>query len=458
MQTRTAPTRPSKLGSVDRSLSILLLGITLLATGVSCPGEKAPELDLDPALESSPVAPPLVFQEIPTPVTATIETGEPNLTTSPDGNIYLTWIESTPHESNQKRQKQQLLLSRWNGGTWVPRREIATGDDWFVNWADFPSLVFLTDGNLAAHWLQKSGTGTYAYDVRIAFSRDDGETFGRPLTPHQDGTQTEHGFASLLPGKRGDLLALWLDGREFEGKDISDPTREMTLRFCRMKSGGSLSDEAVLDSRVCECCQTSAANTADGIIVAYRDRSGDDVRDIAVVRYDNKTRFWEQPRTLYPDGWKIQGCPVNGPTVAARNLVVAIVWFTVAEDVSRVKLIWSSDGGRSFGDPVTLSEGNPMGRVDSLFLHDGSLVVSWMESEGSDGHIRVQQLHRGKPNGMPVTVASTRGDRSSGFPRMAANEEEILLAYTIGSEPTSVRLVRAKLPRSSPAQESSVKR
>ena len=50
------------------------------------------------------------------------------------------------------------------------------GYDWFVNWADVPSVVRLANGTLAGHWLQKSGADTYAYDVRLAYSHDDGKT------------------------------------------------------------------------------------------------------------------------------------------------------------------------------------------------------------------------------------------------------------------------------------------
>ena len=77
-----------------------------------------------------------------------------------------------------------------------------SGTDWFVNWADVPSVVRLADRTLAAHWLQKSGSDTYAYDVRLSFSRDDGNTWTPSITPHHDGTKTEHGFASLFPMRR----------------------------------------------------------------------------------------------------------------------------------------------------------------------------------------------------------------------------------------------------------------
>ena len=98
---------------------------------------------------------------------------------------------------------------------WSEARDVASGDNFFVNWADVPSVRALADGSLAAHWLQKSGAGTYAYDVKLSFSKDRGRTWTPAVSPHSDGTQTEHGFASLFqaPGAGAGLGLVWLDGR-----------------------------------------------------------------------------------------------------------------------------------------------------------------------------------------------------------------------------------------------------
>jgi hypothetical protein len=45
----------------------------------------------------------------------------------------------------------------------------------------------------------------------------------------------------------------------------------------------TLGKEALLDGRVCECCQTSSASTPDGMAVVYRDRSEKEVRDISIA-------------------------------------------------------------------------------------------------------------------------------------------------------------------------------
>ena len=92
--------------------------------------------------------------------------------------------------------------------------------------------------------------------------------------PHRDGTQTEHGFVSILPwaGKSAGLF--WLDGRQFTSKEHGhgghgSSADEMTLRFASVGPGGRLADEFLLDSRVCDCCQTSAAMTSEGAVALF---------------------------------------------------------------------------------------------------------------------------------------------------------------------------------------------
>lgn len=119
---------------------------------------------------------------------------QPQLSVSNRG-VLLSWIERSGATATLKFAERTV-----NG--WTTPRNVASGTDWFVNWADVPSVMRLSNGTLAAHWLQKSGRDTYAYDVRLSYSTDDGKTWSRSFTPHHDGTKSEHGFASLfeMPG------------------------------------------------------------------------------------------------------------------------------------------------------------------------------------------------------------------------------------------------------------------
>src|SRR5215510_940856 len=360
---------------------------------------------------------------------------EPNLYATGDGRVLLSWIE--PAGEN----RHALRLAVRTGGKWSEPRTIAEGTNWFVNWADFPSLIALSDGSLVAHWLVKSGEGTYAYNVNIARSTDGGKTWSKPIVPHRDGTQTEHGFVSVLPWSRNGAGIVWLDGRKSTSKGHGHAehtsANEMSLRFTTLGSDGRLSDDVLLDSRVCDCCQTSAAMTSEGAVVVYRDRSEKETRDISIVRFRNGQ--WTEPRPVGVDSWEINGCPVNGPSVAAEGKLVVVAWFTSAKDTPRVKAAFSNDAGATFAQPIEVDEGTPLGRVQVVILGDGSALVSWMERSPKGANIKARRIKQTGWRGESATIAESSSARSSGFPRMVRVGNEVVFAWTQSDKPSRVR-------------------
>jgi hypothetical protein len=361
-----------------------------------------------------------------------------NLFAAADGRIFLSWIDRLGPG------RDALRFSVLEGGRWSRPQQVAEGDNWFVNWADFPSVVALPDGSLAAHWLVRSAAAPYAYDVRIARSTDGGSHWSEPVVPHRDGTATEHGFVSLLPARDGRLGAAWLDGRNTGGGDgeHGHAGGAMTLRYAAIGADGRLTGEALLDARVCDCCQTGAAMTAEGPLIVYRDRSEREERDIAMVRL--RDGRWSEPRPLPRDGWRIDGCPVNGPAIAAQGRRVAVAWFTAAREQPRVRIAFSADAGASFGEPVTVDDGRPQGRVDLVLLADGSAVVSWIESSATGSSLRLRRVRPDGTRGPASTVVPEDGRLANGFPRLALEDgQRLVVAWTAQDR---VRTARVPVP------------
>ena len=119
----------------------------------------------------------------------------PRLTTS-DGSIILSWFEP-------EGDGTALKFAEWNESGWSATRTAATGDNWFVSSADLPSVLRMADGTLVAQWLEATVVEREAYDLSLSYSTDEGRTWAEPFTPHHDGTQSQHGFASLfeMPGE-----------------------------------------------------------------------------------------------------------------------------------------------------------------------------------------------------------------------------------------------------------------
>ena len=359
---------------------------------------------------------------------------EPNLTVASDGSVILSWVEELAGRGHV------LRFAVRNGGAWSKPREVARGGDWFVNWADFPSVMALPNRTMAAHWLARSGSGTYDYDVMIARSSDEGETWSQPIVPHRDGVKAEHGFVSLFSQGRDKLGIVWLDGREMSGGDSGHGRGSMTLRYVELLSNRNLEHPAILDSRVCECCQTSAAMTARGPVVVYRDRSADEIRDISIVRRVDGE--WTAPVPVSRDGWQIQGCPVNGPSVAAVGQQVAVAWFTAAKSQSRVYVARSSDAGANFAKPIEMDGANPSGRVDVAISNDGTAFVCWLAQPDGVGAVHLRRVAEDGTVGEVVTIAKMGTGRRSGFPQMALSGDELVFAWTGAGVKTAVLSVQ----------------
>lgn len=347
---------------------------------------------------------------------------EPYLFTDGDGTVYLSWIEKT-------EGKSEFKFSALINGEWSKPTLIDSGQNWFVNWADYP-MIAAQGNNLVAHYLEKSGGETYAYDIKLMSSADQGKTWKQPAILHDDGKQAEHGFVSMLPYQDNFFIA-WLDGRNtvMEGVEHHEGHHgQMTLRASVIDKEGKKLSEWELDDRTCDCCQTSAAITDNGPIVVYRDRSNDEIRDLSIVRWVNNE--WTKPSPVFADNWKIEGCPVNGPRVVADRNAVAIAWYSVPAGKSKVNVVFSGDGGASFGQPVRIDEGNAIGRVDIVMLDDKTVLASWMEGTA----IMAAKVHADGTKEPPITIASSSEARSSGFPQMTRYQDKVLFAWTDDKE------------------------
>lgn len=352
----------------------------------------------------------------------------PFVATLGDTALAISWTEQLTDSSTRIR------FTTWRPNDWTQPRTITERRDYFVNWADFPSVLPLGDGAFAAHWLEREADGKYAYGVRIARTADSGVTWTPAITPHTDGLAAEHGFVSLWVADSGSVGAVWLDGRK---SAMPDSAKEMTLRTARIRPNGTLADEVVLDARICDCCQTATAATRRGRVIVYRNRTTDEIRDIGIVRQVDGV--WQPPAVVHADGWRIEGCPVNGPAVAAMGDTVAVAWFTKAQDTARVQVAISRDGGATFGAPVRIDEGGPIGRVAVVLDAQARPIVSWMERGRSERNALLLARRVSLTGGRSAVseIAVMESDRQAGFPRMARIRDSLVFAYTTRASASS---------------------
>jgi hypothetical protein len=370
---------------------------------------------------------------------AAAESFAPALVADADGAA-LTWLEKLAAEPGAPDAgRHRVRFARLAGSAWSEAVTLVDSDRLFANWADTPGVAAAGDGTLVAWWLERNGASTYAYGVRAARSTDAGATWSPLGWLHDDDSPTEHGFVSMTPTPGG-LRAFWLDGR------ATAEGRAMTLRTALV--GAAVAPSSLVDDAVCDCCSTAAIAAGESALVAYRDRTADEIRDVRVAAVRAGA-----PPTSTPageDGWRIEGCPVNGPALAASGSRVAVAWFGAPDDRGRVAAAFSSDGGATFAATRVVDAAQPIGRVALAPLADGDFALAWHARAGDRAEIRVVRLSPAGA-GAPLLLAATSGGRRSGFARLALlADRRLLAAWTeAGEGPTRVRaaaLDPAELP------------
>jgi hypothetical protein len=376
--------------------------------------------------------------------------GQPSVTVDPREGFVVTW---------QERDGEDSLL-RFAvidaSGAELRRGTIARGRDWFVNGADFPSLAVLDNGDWVSFTLRKSAPDTYAYDIHLQRSLDAGLSWGEPIRIHRDETRTEHGFVSMVAAGKDVVRLVWLDGRrmaldddqattepadhDHASGDHGDPAAEhMTLRSAALDRKGVPFDEQELDDLTCACCQTDAVRLADGMLVAYRDRSRAEVRDIQLV--EHRQGQWSAPRRLHPDNWVIAGCPVNGPALAASDGRIGALWPTMASGKMALQFslpaagaagVEGESGNEDDHDEAphathTLTDADgELGRVDLVGWRAGRWLYTRLTSAEGSASLQLTLLdHAGQP-----VRALELAEKVGGFPRMAVQDEVALVVWT----------------------------
>ena len=362
---------------------------------------------------------------------------QPNLATDRNGRVWLSWLETRAGGGHR------FQLSSLQGASFGAPLTIAEGTDFLANWADFPSVFVTSTGTLAAHWLQR-GIGK-PYGIQVRTSTNGGKTWTAPRTPHHDSAAGEFGFVSFFEDPGAGLGMIWLDGRAMGNPAASGQGGHgMAVRATTLKNGVP-GEQTVVDPQVCECCQTSAARTSEGVVVVYRDKSSANIRDISIVRFAQGR--WSAPSTVHPDNWEINGCPVNGPVVTANGNTTAVAWFTIAGGTPHVKVAFSTDGGRTFGAPIQVDSKTTFGRLGMAMPSADRVIVSSIERGEGGVELVVRDVTRDGRTGTPVVIAPSSSDRSSGFARVAISGRRLVLAWTDSSRgaPPRVRVATAPL-------------
>jgi thiol-disulfide isomerase/thioredoxin len=307
-----------------------------------------------------------------------------------DGQLGIAWLED-----------KTVRFSARTGKTWTAPVTVYEGP--LGGPADPPRLSADPSGWRIA-WTTPTGEGHGSW-IAHATSKDGRTWRAKPRLHENTAKGGEIAFPALF--RTG---AAWLDG-------TTQPTRLM---------GRDAKGEVVLDAKVCDCCTTSAAQTLYGPVVVYRNRDDRNVRDISIVRRLNGG--WTPPRPVGLDGWVKDGCPVNGPAVAADGESVGVAWYTGAGGQGRVRFALSRDGGATFARPAQIDGERALGKV-ALTVQGREGYVTWLARDGDEVAVRLARVGVNGRRGASRLVATAPRDRLTGTPDVVRMGDTLWVAW-----------------------------
>lgn len=344
----------------------------------------------------------------------------PFLAAGAGGALFLSWVEP------DNDQGHALKYSRWQDRAWSGTETIARGRNWFVNWADFPSLSIASDGAMFAHWLVRAESGgKYGYGIRVARKGPAAGADWTQVAAFNDRDPDDYaGFLSFAGNAAAYLSPP--SGRVAKGGHDHEGHLK-TLRLAEFGASGAVARDIEIDGDVCSCCQTASALTPSGLLIAYRDHLSGEIRDISIIRVREGRA--SPPAVLHRDGWQINGCPTEGPAIAVNGRSVAIAWMTRANDTPQLQLAWSRDGGESFRAPVQAHDGNPLGRPNLAAIDEQEFVLVWLERAGPGAEVRLRTVRSDGWMSRSTVVAKVAASRATGLPKVAVADGKVLVAW-----------------------------
>lgn len=335
-----------------------------------------------------------------------------NWSATADGGAVLSWIEPS------KDGSYALRYAVHRGGAWSQATTIAAHRHFFRHPAEVPEVMALADGHWLAHWVETPQEGSDAEFVYVS-SSGDGVHWTPAVQAHRDRSPVQHGLVSMVGNAGGGASLFFLES--LKGDD--GPT--YLMRTVVDASGKEVNEER-LNGDVCSCCPTAVAQTAKGLLLAYRGHTPKDIRDIAVLRLENG--HWSAPKTISDDNWRIDACPVNAAAVAAKGDRVAVSWYTAAHDTPRVQIAFSADSGASFGKPAVVSTGHAFGYTSIALDDQGNAIVSWLEQGSGGARVLMRGISSGGSAGPVAEIA--KGEKMGlGYPKLIRIGSETLVAW-----------------------------
>jgi hypothetical protein len=312
-----------------------------------------------------------------------------------------------------------------------------------------PPRILLQGTSVEVLWVSKRAG---VAGIRSAASTDGGMTFApaRSITP--SGLTGARGWESAALGPGGIVHAVWLDGRNATPAPAGAEHHHGAMRqdiYHAMWTGAGEPVEVAVASNVCFCCKTAVVVRGPDVFVAWRHLFPGGVRDIAVARSSDGGRTFHDPVRVSEDNWKIDACPDDGPAMTVDgNGGLQVTWPTLLQETGTPRMAifasTSRDGGSTFS-PRTRVDGGAAGPAHPRIATTaaGRSAIVWDELAEGQRQVLFRPLGSGVP--APPAAQTLSTGRVASYPSIAAAVDGYVVAWTDQSDHASIiRVLRVR--------------
>lgn len=296
----------------------------------------------------------------------------------------------------------------------------------YANGENRPKIVIADNGHIYISWTQQLAE-RFSGHIRFSRSVDGGKHFSDPIIVNDHRVITSHRFEALAVNQRGDIYLAWLDKRDqLAAKKAGQPYQGAALYYAVSTDAGLSFEhnEKIIDS-TCECCRVAMAIDNDQLpVVLWRHVFGDNVRDHALVKFNDRQQAGEVVRVSH-DQWQIEACPHHGPDISiAEDGRYHLVWFNNAAERHGLFYAHSSDQGKTFSTPLNFGNYKAQAAHPQAISSGQRVYLLWKEFDGKQASlISMQSSDSGETWGSPRVIAKTTG--ASDHPLLIAEGNKV---------------------------------
>lgn len=297
-----------------------------------------------------------------------------------------------------------------------------------------PKIAIGKDGTVYVSYT-RMGDRPFSGDIRFARSVDDGKSFSAPVTVNDNREVISHRFDALIIDGEDRVHLVWIDKRDESAARKAGESYPGAALYHAVSSdrGETFGPNAKLIDHSCECCRIALALGPDGVPSAFwRHVYDGNIRDHALMRLDGRNA----PQRITHGHWQVDACPHHGPALAIdRTGVHHFAWFDNGPHARGLFYAYSRDGGRSVSKPRPISEPSLRPGHPTLLAHgeSGRIWLAWKEFDGELTRLRAMYSTDGGRNWSdPVTAASSAD--ATDHPQLLAHGERVFVSWNTAAE------------------------